>query len=134
MRFAGDALNAILLIGYFAAAVWRAWENRRDHWTRGSWLGLATVVLAGVTLAGCGFGITLAVDNHEPWLGAPGSNTRGGWVLVTMGTLTGGLALAGAALGWAALGEPERQFPFIGSRIGSLPAGATSSPERLRRG
>ena len=131
MQFASgaDVINTVVGLGYFATAAWRAWENRRDSWTSGSWLGLGFVVLAGAALVGSGFAITVAFDNHEAWVGTPGSNLRGGWVLVTMGSTIGGLALAAAALAWAAIGEPERQFPFIGSRIGTLPGGAL--PEAL---
>jgi uncharacterized SAM-binding protein YcdF (DUF218 family) len=114
---ATDAINTAVVVGYLVVAAWRAWENRRDHWTLGSWLGLGLVVVAGLAIVASGFAVVYAVDHHAAWVGAPGSDVRAGWIVVTMGTLAGG------ALGWAAVGETERQFPFIGSRIGSLPEG-----------
>jgi hypothetical protein len=111
----GAVINILGMAGYAFAATWRGYRRRREHWTRGSWIGLGVTVLVGLSLLAVMLVISAAVDNHEPWVGAPHSSTRSGWVLVSLGSMLGGVLLAAGSLGWFAVGQPTRQFPLGGS-------------------
>jgi hypothetical protein len=117
-RTVGAAINVLMMAAYAITATTRGYRRRREHWTRGSWIGLGVTVLVGLSLLALMLVISAAVDNHEAWIGAPRSSTRGGWVLVSLGSMLGGTLLAAGSLGWFAVGQPTRQFPLWGSRLG----------------
>ncbi len=112
----GTVINVVVMTGYAAFAGWRGYHRRRDYWTRGSWVGLGLVGIVGIACLALAFMITLAVDNHEAWVGAPRSSTRSSYALLALGAMTGGFLLVAGALCWFALGEPSRQFPLLGSQ------------------
>ena len=120
-RTVGAVINVIVMTGYAVVAGWRGYHRRRDYWTRGSWVGLGLVGVLGVACLALAFMITLAVDNHETWVGAPRSSTRSGYALLALGAMTGGVLLVAGSLGWFALGEPSRQFPLLGSHKSESP-------------
>ena len=117
----GTVINVIVMSGYAVAAGWRGYHRRREYWTRGSWVGLGLVGVVGIACLALAFMITLAVDNHEAWVGASRSSTRSGYALLALGAMTGGVLLVAGSLGWFALGEPSRQFPFVGSHTSDAP-------------
>lgn len=113
-RSVGAVVNLVVIAAYAVGAAWRGYFRRRAHWTRGSWIGLCSVVLVGLSLLALTFVFSAAVDNHEAWVGAPRSSARGGWLLVSLGSMIGGVLLAAGSLGWFAVGEPTQQFPVLG--------------------
>ena len=129
-RTVGVVINLIVMTAYAVGAGWRGYHRRRDHWTRGSWIGLGLVGLVGLAFLALGFMITLAVDNHEAWVGAPRTSTRSGYALLALGGMTGGILLIAGSLSWFALGEPSRQFPLLGSFRREPPALARQASER----
>jgi len=114
VKTVGTIANVLLMTGYAIGAAWRGYQRRRKYWTQGSWVGFSSVVLLGLAIIACGFRITLAVDNHEAWVGMPHSDTRSFWALVALGSLTGGVLAVAGALGWLAVGDPRRQLPVLG--------------------
>lgn len=129
-RTAGAAINGLMIAAYAIAATALGYRRRREHWTRGSWIGLGVTALVGLSLLALVLVISTAVDNHEPWVGAPRSSTRGGWVLVSLGSMLGGVLLAVGSLGWFAVGQPTRQFP-LWSHLLSRRRAPSSSAGRL---
>jgi hypothetical protein len=116
-RTVGTAIKVLVIAGYGIAAASRGYHRRRHNWTRGSWIGLGVTVLVGLSLLALMLVISFAVDNHESWVGTPHSNTRSGWVLVSLGSMFGGVLLVAGSLRWFAEGQPTRPFPLWGSLL-----------------
>lgn len=111
-----DFIGAIAVLGYFCALAWRGYRRRRRHWTPGSWLGFGLTLLVAFALVGFSLFFSAAIDNHEPWVGARGSNTRALWIVAAMFSMVGGSGLAALSVAWLAQGKPKKPFPLFASK------------------
>lgn len=135
-RIIGTVANAVMATGFAVVAAWRGFHRRRSTMSPGSWIGLTLTSIAGLGLIGFGMVFASAVDQHASWVGAPGSATRSNWVLLSLGSLTGGVLLSSVSLAWFGYGDPAKQFPIFGalSRRAAKPSPATPRETTSRRG
>lgn len=112
-RTIGAVVNTVMATAYAVVAAWRGFHRRRSTMSPGSWIGLTLTLLVGFALIGFGLVCANAVDRHAPWVGAPRSSTRAHWVLLSLGSLGGGVLLSFVSLGWFGYGDPTKQFPLL---------------------
>ena len=111
----GPALNTIvtlvLVVGYAGGAAWRGFVRRREHWTGSSWIGFGMTLLMSAGMVAFPLVFSAALDNHAPWVGVRGSNTRAALIVAALGGLVGGTLIGTLAMSWFAKGNPEQPFP-----------------------
>lgn len=108
------AATVVLVAVRFFGFAMRGYFRRRRHWSGSSWLTLGGILLTGFALTGFAIVFSLAVDNHEAWVGLAGSSVRSWWLPVAATGLIGGpIVLAGSLL-WFANGEPTQQMSLGG--------------------
>ena len=117
----GTTINVLVIAAYSIGAAWRGYHRRKAHWSTESWRGLGATVFVGSARLGFALFFSAAVGDHPAaWVGAPGSSTRGYWVVISLGSLVGGTLLAGGALAWFAVGDPVKPFRFFGRLVAVL--------------
>jgi hypothetical protein len=132
-RTVGAVANTVMVTAYAVVAAWRGFRRRRSTMSPGSWVGLTLTLLVCFALIGFGLMFASAVDQHAPWVGAPRSATRAHWVLLSLGSLGGGVLLSFVSLGWFGYGDPTKQFPFCAAlrRTQTTPSPATPGESTL---
>ncbi len=113
LRTVGSVINVIVMAAYATVAIRTGYRRRKDHWSRGSWLGLGLALLAGFGLLGFMVFFSASVgESPSPWVGAAGSSTRVFWILITLAAMVGGVGLTAGTLTWFARGRPTTPFPL----------------------
>jgi hypothetical protein len=90
----------------------RGYYRRRAYWSMSSWLGFGLTLGVGLAVAGLSIFTSVAIDNHEPWVGAARSDTRSLVVVAMMAGLIAGILIVATTLAWFGRGWPRRPFPF----------------------
>jgi hypothetical protein len=128
-------IDAVIVSAAGAVGLWRGYRRRRRYWRAASWIGFTATVIAGLAMMWFALYFSAAVDHHESWIGARGSNTRAAWIVMALGCMVGGVVLTAFSIVWFAQANPRRPFPFLdGITRRAFKSVAAEQPFLRRRG